>query len=68
MAHYGDAFSVMEGRCFRFVHSGVGYAQHCPDPIVARGTFIDLTGRKWTVDACEGHRGELDSIDGGHVG
>ena len=66
MAHYAEAFSVMRDRCFRSVHSGVGHARHSPEPIVARGTFtfFDQKGRRWTVDACEGHREELERIDG----
>ena len=65
MAHYDDAFSVTEGRCFRFVHSGVGNAQHCPDPIVARGTFTDSAGRKWTVDAWKGTVGSSTASTAG---
>ena len=68
MPHYAEAFSVQPGRCFRFVHSGVGHAAHCREPVVVTGTFIDNKGRPWTVDACEGHRQELDSIQGGEVG
>jgi hypothetical protein len=30
MAHYAEAFYVEPGHCFRFVHSGVGHAKHCP--------------------------------------
>jgi hypothetical protein len=66
--HYTEAFSVQEGRCFRFLHTGLGHATHCPEPVVARGTFIDKSGKRWKVDACEKHRGELDGIDGGEVG
>jgi hypothetical protein len=68
VAHYGEAFSVTEGRCFRFVHSGAGHGQHCQEPVVARGTFIDGTGRQWVVDACHDHRDQLDSIEGGQIG
>lgn len=58
--HYANAFSPELGQCFRFVHNGVGHAQHCPGPVVARGQFTDGKGRKWTVDGCEEHAGELN--------
>jgi hypothetical protein len=63
-----EAFSVQPGRCFRFVRSGAGHATHCRGSVVVRGTFIDAKGRQWDVDACQGHREELDSVEGGEVG
>jgi hypothetical protein len=55
MAHYAEAFYVEVGQCFRFVHSGVGHAAHCREPVVQRGEFIDGTGKRWQVDACAEH-------------
>ena len=63
--HYAEAFSIQPGRCFRFVGKGVGHAAHCREPVVARGTFVDGNGRRWEVDACEGHREELEHVEGG---
>ena len=68
VTHYAEAFYPHPGQCFRFAHNDVGHAQHCPEPIVARGTFFDQKGRKWNADACERHREELGSIEGGEVG
>jgi hypothetical protein len=68
VGHYAEAFSIQPGRCFRFTGTAVGHAAHCREPIVARGTFVDKLGRLWPVDACERHRAELDSVEGGEVG
>lgn len=46
-------------RCFRIVHSGVGHASHCGEPVVRRGQFIDGKGKRWAVDACAEHAEEL---------
>jgi hypothetical protein len=46
MTHYASAFYVQPGQCFRFVHSGVGHAAHCREPVVVHGTFIDGKGRR----------------------
>ncbi len=59
MAHYSEAFSTQPGSCFRFIHSGVGHAAHCPEPVVVHGVFTDAKGRKIGVDACAEHAGEL---------
>jgi hypothetical protein len=59
VAHYAEAFYPHPGQCFRFTHNGVGHAQHCPEPIIARGRFIDGKGRAWRVDACREHAEEL---------
>ena len=58
MAHYAEAFFVAPGQCFRFVHNGVGHAQHCPEPLVSRGTFTDRMGKRWQVEACREHAEE----------
>jgi hypothetical protein len=59
MAHYPEAFAVLPGQCFRFVHSGVGHASHCRDPVVCRGRFKDRAGKWHWVEACLEHGGEL---------
>jgi hypothetical protein len=59
VAHYAEAYFVEPGQCFRFVHNGVGHANHCPEPVVARGQFIDGAGKRWRVDACSSHAREL---------
>jgi hypothetical protein len=33
VAHYAEAFAVIPGQCFRFVHNGVGHAQHYPGQV-----------------------------------
>ena len=62
MAHYAEAFYVAPGQCFRFVHSGVGHAKHCPDPVVSRGQFTDKTGKRWQVEACREHADEPNDV------
>jgi hypothetical protein len=60
--HYAEAFSPLPGRCFRLVarHGGQAGPAHCPEPPVWRGTFRAKGGRRYTVEACEGHRPEGD--------
>jgi hypothetical protein len=53
MAHYAEAFYIQPGQCFRFVHNGVGYAQHFPAPVSRHCVFVDAKGKRWEVDACE---------------
>jgi hypothetical protein len=55
VAHYAEAFSVMPGQCFRFVHNRVGHAAHRREPAVRHGQFVDGKGKRWTVDACTEH-------------
>jgi hypothetical protein len=47
----------------RFVQAnGTGHAQHCPYVIESQGRFKD-NARKWhTVEACRGHRADLDAV------
>jgi hypothetical protein len=72
MAHYAEAFSVIPGQCFRFVHNGVGHASHCEEPIVRGGRFTDGNGKRWTVEACAEHADELalrdNNRESGHRG
>jgi hypothetical protein len=60
MAHYANAYSSEPGQCFRFVHNGVGHAQHCREPVVTRGQFKDNKGKRWKVDACVEHAEDLE--------
>ena len=60
MGHYAEAFAVIPGRCFRFTHAGTGHARHCPGRVVTTGTFRDGTGKRYRVEACGEHRGELE--------
>jgi hypothetical protein len=48
----------MPGRCFRLISHGSegGGPTHCPEPPVWRGTFQAPNGRRYRVEACEGHR------------
>jgi hypothetical protein len=64
MAHYAEAFSVEPGQCFRFIHSGVGHAAHCREPVVTRGPFVDAKGKRWRADACAAHSQELTASQG----
>ena len=59
MSHYAQAFYVEADRCFRFIHSGVGHASHCREPVSERGQFVDAQGKWWTVEACSEHGDEL---------
>jgi hypothetical protein len=55
--YYAEAFSPLPGRCFRLVtHRGGGGPIHCPEPPTWRDTFRAPNGRRYTVEACQGHR------------
>jgi hypothetical protein len=60
--YYAEAFSPIAGQCFRFVSRGDGQAGpiHCPEPPAWRGAFRAKNGRRYTVDACGGHREPLE--------
>ena len=55
--YYAEAFLPLLGRCFRLVASqdeaGPG---HCPGPVVWRGSWRAPDGRRYRIEACEGHR------------
>jgi hypothetical protein len=54
--YYAESFAPMEGRCFRMVsRTFEGGPIHCPKPAAWRGSFYARDGRRYTVDACEGH-------------
>jgi hypothetical protein len=55
--HYAEAFSPLPGRCFRLVaHHGEAGPRHCPEPVAWRGSWRAPNGRRYQVEACEGHR------------
>jgi hypothetical protein len=55
--YYAKAFSLMSGRCFRLVaHSGEAGPTHCPEPVAWRGSWKAPNGRRYRIEACEGHR------------
>ena len=64
LAHYCEAFSLESKRCFRLIlaEDGTGHAQHCPYITEWRGRFQDRAGNWHTVESCEGHRADLDSV------
>jgi hypothetical protein len=54
---YAEAFSPLPGRCFRLVaHPGEAGPTHCPEPVSWRGSWRAPSGRRYWVEACEGHR------------
>jgi hypothetical protein len=57
-AYYAEVFAPMAGRCFGMVSGGSegGGPTHGPEPPTWRGTFRARNGRRYTVEACEGHR------------
>ena len=64
LAHYAESFCLISGQCFRMIQAedGTGHAQHCPYPIEWRGRFKDNAGTWHTVEACDGHGDDLDSV------
>ena len=44
-------------RCFRLVaHHGEAGPTHCLEPVAWRGSWRTPNGRRYRVEACEGHR------------
>jgi hypothetical protein len=67
--YYAGAFSPLPGRCFRMVASlGEAGPSPCPEPVVWRGSWRAQNGRRYRVDACEGHRPTPDGTKGFGVG
>ncbi len=64
LAHYAESFCCLTGRCFRLIQAedGTGHAQHCPYIPEWRGRFKDTVGKWHTVESCNGHRADLDSV------
>jgi hypothetical protein len=55
--YYAEAFSPLPGRCFRLVAS---QGEAGPTPLLRaggwRGSWRAPKGRRYRVEACEGHR------------
>jgi hypothetical protein len=71
--HYAEAFLPTLGRCFRLVSRQDNQAgpDHCPEPVRWQGTFRARDGRRYTVQACDGHRVPFEHarlLGSGHVG
>ena len=64
MDHYANAFTLTSGRCFRMIQAEdrTGHAEDCPYVTQWRGRFKDAAGKWHTVEACGGHRADLDSV------
>jgi hypothetical protein len=62
--HYANFFSLLSERCFERIQAedGTGHAQHCPYLTEWRGRWKDGTCKWHTVEACDGHRADLDSV------
>lgn len=59
--YYAEAFFPMPGRCFRLIaRAGEGGPTHCPEPPTWRGSWRAPNGRRYRVEACEGHRPPAD--------
>jgi hypothetical protein len=55
--YYAEAFSPLPGRCFRMVgHYGEAGPIHCPESVAWRGSWRAPNGRRYRIEACEGHR------------
>ena len=56
--YYAEAFSPLPGRCFRMVtrHGGGAGPTHSPEPVVWRGSWRAPKGRRYRIEACDGHR------------
>jgi hypothetical protein len=59
--YYAEAFFPMPGRCFHLIaRAGEGGSTHCPEPPTWRGSWRSPNGRRYQVEACEGHRPPAD--------
>ena len=59
MRNFGNVFSTLPGKCFRFVTDGFGRPGQCIEDVVVRGIFKDERGERFEVEACEFHAREL---------
>ncbi len=66
LAPYAEAFYLTTGQCFRLIQAedGRDHAQHCPYITEWRGRFRDNAGKLAPVEACDGHRADLDAVQG----
>jgi len=58
--HYAEAFAPRPDGCFRLVSDTAGRPSHCLQPPAWSGTFQDSQGKRWHVQACEGHCSGLE--------
>jgi hypothetical protein len=55
--YYAEAFSPMPGRCLRMIgRKEEAGPTHCPKPVVWRGSWRAPNGRRYRIEACDGHR------------
>jgi hypothetical protein len=54
------SFFIAPHQCFRLLKSESPQAAHCPEPVVWKGPWRDVTGELWIVEACERHRPPSD--------
>jgi hypothetical protein len=59
--YYAEAFAPDQAGCFRLVADHATRPAPCPAPPAWTGTFRARTGRRYTVQACEGHWGPLEN-------
>lgn len=60
---YAEAFFTDPGRCFRWIYSPtINQPMRCPEPVTSRGVRATPKGKRYEVDACEGHRGQLKAV------
>src|ERR1700674_4367205 len=59
-----ESCNLLSERCLRMIQAqdGTGHAQHCPYITEWRGRFKDAAGRWHTIEACDGHRADLDAV------
>ena len=64
MEHYANCFCLLSNQCFRMIQAGdgTGHAQHCLYLTERRGRFRDRPGKWHTVEACDGHGADLDTV------
>jgi hypothetical protein len=49
------SFFIAPHQCFRLLKSESPQAAHCPEPVVWKGPWRDVTGELWIVEACGRH-------------
>jgi hypothetical protein len=64
--YYAEAFSPLPGRCFRMVtrYGGGAGPTHCAEPVTWRGSWRAPNGRRYRIEACEGHQPPADQGSG----
>lgn len=62
MRNFGNVFSTLPGKCFRFVTDGFGRPGQCVEPVIVAGIFEDDRGETFEVQACEFHAKDLRDL------